>query len=77
MVRGISEALGIVVRFGVRTLNLNRIQALVMPGNEASAGLLDKLGFSEEGLLREFAFFKGRYQDLRCYSLLRREWEVG
>lgn len=72
-----TEALEIVIRFGFRTLKVNRLQALVMPGNEASAGLLDKLGFTEEGLLREFAFFKGRYQDLHCFSLLRREWEAG
>lgn len=71
-----SEALGMVIRFSFRTLNLNRLQALVMPSNEASAGLLRKLGFTEEGLLREYAFFKGRYQDLHCYSLLRREWEA-
>ena len=74
--RGImSEALDMVIRFGFRTLNLNRLQALVMPGNESSAGLLAKLGFTREGLLREFAFFKGGYQDLWCYSLLRKEWE--
>ena len=72
-----SEALGIVIRFGFRSLNLNRLQALVMPGNEASAGLLGKLGFREEGLLREYAFFKGRYQDLVCFSLLRREYGEG
>jgi ribosomal-protein-alanine N-acetyltransferase len=70
-----SEALAMVIRFSFRTLNLNRLQALVMPGNQASAGLLDRLGFTEEGLLRDYAFFKGRYQDLICYSLLRREWE--
>ncbi|HSG16029.1 MAG TPA: GNAT family protein [Anaerolineae bacterium] len=76
--RGImSEALGMVIRFGFSSLNLNRLQALVMPGNGASAGLLTKLGFTREGLLREFAFFKGRYQDLYCYSLLRRECRRG
>lgn len=76
--RGImSEALTMVIRFSFRTLNLNRLQALVMPGNEASAGLVRKLGFTQEGLLREYAFFKGRYQDLYCFSLLRREWEEG
>ena len=73
--RGImTKTLGLIIRFGFNSLNLNRLQALVMPGNEASAGLLSKLGFTNEGLLREFAFFKGQYQDLWCYSLLRREW---
>jgi ribosomal-protein-alanine N-acetyltransferase len=68
-----SEALSIVIRYGIRSVNLNRLQALVMPGNEASAKLLAKLGFTEEGTLRQYAFFKGRYQDLRCFSLLRED----
>ncbi len=72
-----SETLSIVIRFAFRTVKVNRLQALVMPGNVASAALLDKLGFLEEGTLREYSFFKGRYQDLRCFSLLRREFEAG
>jgi len=72
--RGImSEALMIVIRYAFGSVNLNRLQALVMPGNEASAKLLAGLGFTEEGTLRQYAFFKGRYQDLRCFSLLREE----
>ena len=70
-----SEALGIVIGYAFRGVKLNRLQALVMPGNVASAELLRKLGFMEEGTLREYAFFKGRHQDLRCFSLLRREYE--
>jgi len=73
--RGImTEALRIIIRYSFSSLRLNRLQALVVPGNEASIGLLLKLGFSLEGLLREYAFFKGRYNDLLCYSLLRREF---
>lgn len=75
--RGImTEALGIVIRYCFKGLGLNRLQALVMPPNVASAELLLKLGFVEEGILREYAFFKGRFQDLRCFSLLRREFEA-
>ena len=68
-----SEALQAMLAYGFEKLELNRIEALVMPGNEASAVLLRKLGFSEEGVLREYAFFKGRYHDLRFFSLLRSE----
>jgi len=68
-----SEALAIVIRFGFRTVNLNRLEALVMPGNIASLKLLAKLGFTEEGLLRQHRYFKGRYQDLISLSLLRQE----
>lgn len=69
-----TEALNIVIRFAFSTVKVNRLQALVMPGNVASAAILEKLGFLEEGTLREYYFFKGRYQDLRCFSLLRREF---
>lgn len=73
--RGVmSEALAVVVNYGFRGLRLHRIQALVMPGNEPSARLLAKLGFKEEGLLRDYVFLKGRFQDLICYALLEREW---
>jgi len=72
--RGImTEALRLVIRYGFSGLRLNRIQALVVPGNEVSIGLLLKLGFSLEGLLRDYAFFKGRYNDLLSYSLLKKE----
>ena len=68
-----SEALRAMLAYGFETLKLNRIEALVMPENEASATLLRRLGFSEEGVLREYAYFKGEYHDLRFFSLLRRE----
>ncbi len=73
--RIMSEALAIVIRYAMRSVNLNRLQALVMPENEASAKLLAKLGFTEEGTLRQYAFFKGRYQDLRCFSILWEEFQ--
>jgi len=70
-----SEALRAVFEFSFERLGLNRIQALVMPGNAASAGLLQSLGFQNEGLLREYVFFKDKFQDLYCFSLLRGEYE--
>lgn len=74
--RGImTEALRILIHYSFASLKLNRIQALVIPGNEASINLLHKLGFSDEGLLREYAVFKGRYNDLFCCSLLSSEYE--
>lgn len=69
--RGImAEALGAVIGCAFRTAELERLEAHVIPGNEASSALLVKLGFEREGLLRHFGFFKDAYQDLQCYSLL-------
>ncbi len=56
--------------------HLNRIEALTYPVNRASTALLEKLGFQEEGIRREFAYWRNRFVDLQCYSLLRRDLEA-
>jgi len=55
---------------------LNRTQALTNLGNEASQGLLEKLGFREEGILRAYGYWKGQFHDVRSFSLLRVDWEA-
>jgi ribosomal-protein-alanine N-acetyltransferase len=69
-----TEALTAVLDYGFGSLDLNRIEALVDPRNAASAGLLDKVGFTREGVLREYEYEKGAFIDLIMMSLLRREW---
>ena len=64
------EVLPVVLDFGYRRLLLHRIEALVNPGNDASAGLLKSAGFEYEGLLRDYGFWKGRFYDQLMYSRL-------
>jgi RimJ/RimL family protein N-acetyltransferase len=42
--------------------------------NEASAGLLRRLGFTQEGLLRQQTFIKGEWTDDLIFGLLAPEW---
>lgn len=71
-----TEALAAIIRFGFRKVGLNRIQAVVMPGNEGSEKLLEKLGFRREGVLREYENWGNKgYVDLLMFSLLRDEYE--
>jgi ribosomal-protein-alanine N-acetyltransferase len=53
---------------------LNRIEALAHAEHEASAALLGRLGFQEEGVRRECGYWKGQFHDLRSFSLLRGDW---
>lgn len=74
--RGIMvEALTAMIAFGFDQLALNRIDAGVTVGNERSARVLAKLGFTEEGVIRAGGYWRGAYQDLRSFSLLAAEWE--
>ncbi|GAB4516473.1 MAG: GNAT family N-acetyltransferase [Anaerolineae bacterium] len=74
--RGImTEAVGRIVRFGFEEMLLNRVQAEVDPANEGSIRVLDKLGFQQEGILRERYVEKNRYVDAMVFGLLRRDYE--
>jgi [ribosomal protein S5]-alanine N-acetyltransferase len=70
------EALTALLQFGFCTMGLNRIEALLLPDNSASLGLLYKLGFQSEGLLREYQQIGDRFVDLAMLSLLRKEYEL-
>ncbi len=70
------EAAQSVISWGFREMDLNRIEAQTHPNNERSIALLGRLGFTEEGRLRQAAFWADTYQDLLQFSLLRAEWAI-
>lgn len=69
----VPEALQAMISWGFENLGLNRIQADVMVHNEGSARVLKKLGFTEEGLLRQSGYWRDEYHDLRYFGLLRQD----
>jgi [ribosomal protein S5]-alanine N-acetyltransferase len=69
------EALSAAIDWGWEHMQLNRIEAQVHPRNAASLALVDRLGFVEEGLLREVGFWGGQHHDLIQFALLKREWQ--
>lgn len=67
------EALEVALDWGFRAMQLNRIEAQVHEQNLRSLSLLAKLGFVQEGRLREVAYWGGRHHDLLQLSLLASE----
>jgi ribosomal-protein-alanine N-acetyltransferase len=74
-----SEAVRALVGLGFAQLNLHRIEATTNLDNTRSMRVLAKVGFTEEGILRDYVYwhergvFYGVY-DARLYALLRREY---
>lgn len=66
-----SEALAAIIAYGFQTMRLNRIEAFVNFGNVRSMGILGKMGFNQDGLLRNYEFARGRFLDQYCYSLIK------
>lgn len=65
-----TEALEGLLELAFDEMTMNRVEALVMPGNQASTKLLETLGFTREGVLRQYDYFKDAFHDLCSYSLL-------
>jgi RimJ/RimL family protein N-acetyltransferase len=57
-------------RWALRTLDLERLELLANPGNEASQRLAERAGFTREGLLRSYRPRKGVREDFVMFSLL-------
>lgn len=69
------EALGALLTYAFSTLELNRIEADIDPRNEGSVRTLRRLGFQQEGYLRERWIVSGEVSDSALYGLLRGEWQ--
>jgi ribosomal-protein-alanine N-acetyltransferase len=69
-----AEAVQAALRHGFARMGLNKVDAVVYVGNEPSRRLLQRLGFRQEGLLRDHYLVEGRFFDHALHSLLGREW---
>ena len=70
------EALTALVGFAFGPLNLNRLEAYIDPRNSASARSLSRLGFVQEGFLRERWIVGDEVSDTALFGLLSREWKA-
>ncbi len=69
-----SEALRLLVGYLFDHLNLNRVQLDTWSGNERAIRSFTRIGFREEGRLRQAVWGAGRYFDSVLMGLLRSEW---
>ena len=70
----ISAATRLVLDFAFGQLGLHRVEAACLPTNEASRGLLEKVGFTHEGYARGYLRIDGAWRDHVLYAVLREEW---
>ena len=65
-----TRAVASVVAFGFATLRLNRIEAACIPENRASAALLLKNGFVQEGFARSYLRIDGVWRDHLLFAIV-------
>ncbi len=57
-------------------LNLYRLEAEVLEYNEKALKMVEMLGFTPEGKLRQAKYHNGKYYDIFRYGILKHEFDV-
>lgn len=72
-----TDAMRVILDIGFNWYNLHRVDLHVVADNERAIRSYEKVGFRQEGKLREAVFVDGSYRDLLLMSILGREYQEG
>lgn len=65
-----------ILEYLIKTIEVNRVQAFVMPENRRSHNVLKRCGFTKEGTIRQGYIWKDKgLVDLTLYSVLSSEYD--
>lgn len=70
----VPEAVVVLARFVFEELRLHRIQIAIIPRNEPSRRVVDKLGIRDEGVALRYLEINGVWEDHIRYAITAEEW---
>lgn len=65
-----TEAVHLITKFAFEKVALHRVEAFVSPRNTGSVKVLEKAGYSQEGLLRKLLYINGVWEDHYMYAMI-------
>ena len=71
-----TRACGALVAYAFDKLGLHRVEIRAAAGNVRSRAIPERLGFVQEGVLRQAEWTLGGPEDQVVYGLLRKDWEA-
>lgn len=71
-----TDAVHAMLTFAFDTLRLHRVTAAIGPDNQPSLALVERLGFTREGYLRDHVFTNEAWRDSILYSILAGEFKA-
>lgn len=70
-----TDAVRTMLAFAFGPLGLHRVTAAIGPDNPASIAVVQRVGFTREGVLRDHVHTNGAWRDSVLFSLLAHEWQ--
>lgn len=72
----VPEGVVLIMRYAFETLLLHRLEAAIVPRNNASRRVAEKLGLRDEGTATRFLQIQGVYEDHVRYAITSEEWQT-
>lgn len=69
-----TKALKMTVKVAFETLNRHKIRGAYLDGNKASRRVMEKAGFQDEDLERDYKYVNGEWKDAHWMSILEEEY---
>ena len=69
-----SETVKTMISFAFEEIHLNKIYAYFLCRNLASGKVLVKNGFVKEGFFKQHVKYNDKYEDVKCFSLLKSDY---
>ncbi|HQV95238.1 MAG TPA: GNAT family protein [Anaerolineales bacterium] len=73
----VTKSCSSLIAYAFSKLKLNRLEIQCDSENDRSRKVAERLGFTQEGILRQSWWSKERFADLVVYGLLSSEWQGG
>jgi RimJ/RimL family protein N-acetyltransferase len=71
-----TEAIRLILQYAFTKLDLNKVELRVLEGNISGFLCYQKAGFEIEGRLREHSVVVGKYRDMLCMAILKRDFRT-
>jgi ribosomal-protein-alanine N-acetyltransferase len=70
----VPEGVVLLIRYAFETLRMHRLEAAIVPRNQPSRRVAEKLGLRDEGTAHRFLQIQGTYEDHIRYAITLEEW---
>ena len=71
----ITRAARALTTYAITELGLNKVEIHAAAGNTASRAVPERLGFTQEGIIRQSEWLNGQAHDLVVYGMVAGEWQ--
>lgn len=70
----VAEAVAVVMQFAFEQLMLHRLEICIVPRNDRSRRIMEKLAIREEGIAQRYLEINGTWEDHVRYGITTEEW---